>query len=303
MVANTCVVVTDTHRLGAIANLAKTMGGAVSALVIGTDELLENVRGMDFDAIRHYRLDDGAPAEALAGAVARDAAVCPPGLIVSSDEPAARMILGAIAGACRAAVVGSVDAFEPADDGVLLTRRVAGGKAYEKVRAAGPVAAVFVGADEEAPAGEAVEVVECETSPNGDRITSVEHSANSGLDTAARIVGVGMGVRNRGGVALAQGLAEAIDATMACSLPVCDDMHWFGPESVIGSSHSQVAPELYITLGISGSPNHTSGARDAKVIVAVNSDPKAGIFNVANYGIVGDVFDVVPELQKALAKD
>ncbi len=78
-------------------------------------------------------------------------------------------------------------------------------------------------------------------------------------------------------------------------------MHWYTADRVLGSSHNSAAPELYVAVGISGSPNHTSGVRDAKVIVSINNDENAEIFQHSKYGILGDLYKVVPALTQALS--
>ena len=77
-------------------------------------------------------------------------------------------------------------------------------------------------------------------------------------------------------------------------------MRWFDAHRVVGSSHNSIAPDLYIAVGISGQPQHLSGVRDAKVVLAINSDPDARIFRNCDYGILGDLYKVVPALTAAL---
>ena len=89
---------------------------------------------------------------------------------------------------------------------------------------------------------------------------------------------------------------------MACTLPVSEDSHWYPAEQVLGSSHNSASPDLYIALGISGSPNHMSGVKGARVVVAVNNDDKAEVFKRCDYGVVADLYDFVPALKGALGE-
>ena len=119
------------------------------------------------------------------------------------------------------------------------------------------------------------------------------------LTAAERIVSVGRGIKGPEHLALIQQLAAALGAEIAASRPICD-AGWLPMERQIGSSGQTVAPKLYLALGISGAIQHLVGMKGAKTIVAVNKDAEAPIFEVADFGIVGDLFDVVPAMIAAL---
>jgi electron transfer flavoprotein alpha subunit len=119
------------------------------------------------------------------------------------------------------------------------------------------------------------------------------------LSKADRIVAVGRGIRDAHHVALAQDLAKALGAELGASRPVCDS-GWVPMDRQIGSSGQTVAPKLYVALGVSGAIQHLVGMKGSAVVVAINKDPDAPIFEIADYGIVGDLFEIVPEILKAL---
>ena len=127
------------------------------------------------------------------------------------------------------------------------------------------------------------------------------HELADGVDltNADIIVSVGRGIQDEKNIALAEQLAKSLDAEVGASRPVCD-AGWISADHQVGSSGQTVAPKLYLALGISGSIQHMVGAKGSKTIAAINTDPKAPIFKSADYGIVGDVLEVVPELIKAL---
>jgi electron transfer flavoprotein alpha subunit len=119
------------------------------------------------------------------------------------------------------------------------------------------------------------------------------------LSQAERIVAVGRGIKSQENIALAEKLAAALGAELAASRPICD-AGWLPMERQIGSSGQTVAPKLYVAVGISGAIQHVVGMKGARTIVAINKDGDAPIFEVADYGIAGDLFDVLPALTKAL---
>jgi electron transfer flavoprotein alpha subunit len=119
------------------------------------------------------------------------------------------------------------------------------------------------------------------------------------LSQAERIVAVGRGIKGQENLQLAQQLAQAMGAELAASRPICD-AGWLPMDRQIGSSGQTVAPKLYVALGISGAIQHLVGMKGSRTIVAVNKDPEAPIFEIADYGIVGDLFEVVPAMIAAL---
>jgi len=121
------------------------------------------------------------------------------------------------------------------------------------------------------------------------------------LSQAERIVAVGRGIRAQEHIALAEKLAAALGAQLAASRPICDS-GWLPMERQVGSSGQTVAPKLYVALGISGAIQHVVGMKGARTIVAINKDADAPIFEIADYGIVGDLFDIVPAIITELEK-
>ena len=119
------------------------------------------------------------------------------------------------------------------------------------------------------------------------------------LGSAQRIVSVGRGIKGAENIPLVQELATALGAELAASRPICDN-GWLPMERQVGRSGQTISPKLYLAIGISGAIQHLVGMKGSQCIVAINKDPDAPIFEVADYGIVGDLFEVVPALIGAI---
>jgi electron transfer flavoprotein alpha subunit len=128
-----------------------------------------------------------------------------------------------------------------------------------------------------------------------------EAKAAVDLSQAERIVAVGRGIKTAENLPIAEKLAKAFGAELAASRPICDN-GWLPMERQIGSSGQTVAPKLYVALGISGAIQHLVGMKGARTIVAINKDAEAPIFEIADYGIQGDIFEIAPALVAELEK-
>ncbi len=128
-----------------------------------------------------------------------------------------------------------------------------------------------------------------------------EAKATVDLTKSEIIVAVGRGIKSQENIAIAEQLAEVLGADIAASRPICDS-EWLPIDRQIGSSGQTVAPKVYIALGISGAIQHIVGMKNASTIIAINKDSEAPIFDIADYGIVGDLFEAVPVLIEEIKK-
>lgn len=142
------------------------------------------------------------------------------------------------------------------------------------------------------PASKEIEVVNIEK----------EEKEGVNIEAAEIIVSVGKGFKRKEDIELAIKLAKILGGELGCSRPIAADLKWLSEERWIGLSGHKVKPKLYIAVGISGQTQHIAGIRDSEVIVAINNDPDAPIFKYADYGIVGDLYKVLPKLIEEIQK-
>jgi electron transfer flavoprotein alpha subunit len=126
-----------------------------------------------------------------------------------------------------------------------------------------------------------------------------EASQTVDLSAAQVIVSVGRGIGEESNIPIVQELADALGAELAASRPICDN-GWLPMERQVGSSGQTVSPKLYLAVGISGAIQHLVGMKGSRAVIAINKDENAPIFEVADFGVVGDLFEIVPELTKAV---
>lgn len=291
----TWIVVTESKEL--TSTLAVIGDTSVAALVVGTKELADLAAATAVARVVWMETANGTPAEAFAKAAAEILAADGATLIAGGSSPAACAILGATAVALGATLLSSVSSI----DGTSVVQNGLGGRVIETVSYEGPLVVSVVPAEASVSEGSAP-VEQNLATPNAVQLSSTESLASSsGVTDAQRVVSVGRGLKQKDDLALIETLAAAANAEVGCSMPVADDLGWVAKERYVGRSGQHISPQLYLAVGISGAPQHLEGIREAKVVAAINSDPEAHIFGAANYGIVGDLYEVVPALTKALA--
>ena len=300
------IIVTEAGPVAGMTAAARELGGTVTAVVVGPRPLAESTAACDCDSVQWFATPDSVPAEALALQVTDLVAAASPRLVLALDDPAGRVLLAAAATRLGAALVSSVPRLSVEGDNLVVTRPAVEGRVVETLVVPGALAGVFDGEDVDVVSRAPAAITE--VAPSGMALsmriieTTVAPGEAAGLQQAERVVSIGRGVRKREDIALVEELADAAHAKMACTLPICDDMRWYDESHVVGTSTQQIAPDLYIAVGVSGQPQHMSGVRAAKVIVAINNDPEATIFKKCHFGILGDLYEIVPALTAAFKR-
>jgi len=267
----------------------------------------ERVIAVEHQALRDYTADGSVLA--LSAVIEQEQ----PALVFLPHTYQTRDFAPALAARLGRALITDVTGLKKEGDRIVYVRPMFQGKLSADVAAAGPpphLVTCQIGAfraDNAARGAAGAPVVKAAIDIDATRIRQKpeapfkEAKQAVDLSQAARIVAVGRGIKGQEHVKIAEQLAQALGAEVAASRPICD-AGWLPMDRQIGSSGQTVAPKLYVALGISGAIQHLVGMKGSRTIVAINKDADAPIFEVADYGIVGDLFEVVPAIVAELNK-
>jgi electron transfer flavoprotein alpha subunit len=303
------------ETLAAAQQFAGELGVTASAAVLGsgidalagelTTRQLEKVYAVEHDLLKDYTPDAWCLAlRQLIDQVKPQVVVFPHTYQVRDFLPKLATVLGKVA-------VSDVISHRVDNGQLVLVRQLFQGKVNADVRFAGDgphFASLQAGAyraDRIVEGTAAVEKFAPQIAASDIRTKPLDLFREStravDLGAAEIIVSVGRGIKEADNIPLVQQLANALGAELAASRPICD-AGWLPMERQVGSSGQTVAPKMYMAVGISGAIQHLVGMKGSRTIVAINKDANAPIFEVADYGIVGDLFQVVPELIEAIKK-
>ncbi len=294
--------------------LAKMLGTTCSVAVFGAgiSPLTTELAGRKLDKVFSVQHDLLAEYTADGSVIALEQAIrqAGPEYVVFPHTYQVRDFAPALATRFGQVLISDVIAIHP---GPVFVRQLLQGKLnadYRPIAAASSETPCFISVQagtfsaDSLEAGQA-EIIPVELTLNADQIRNKpgerfrESAQTVDLSAAPLIVSVGRGIKEEENIAIVQELADALGAELAASRPICDN-GWLPMERQVGSSGQTVAPKLYLAVGISGAIQHLVGMKGAKTIIAINKDENAPIFEIADYGIVGDLFEVVPALTKAI---
>jgi electron transfer flavoprotein alpha subunit len=305
------------HSFEAVAasqDLGKQLQQPVSAVVLGAgqSELAQQVAGYDLAKViyaNNEKLRDYTP-DGYTDAMERVVRQVDPSLVVMPHTYLVRDYAPKLAARFGKSLISDCIRAKVADGSITFTRRIFLGKLDADVVSDGkaPVFATFQSGayrSDQAAKGSGAKVETMEVEVGEIRMTpeapfqEVKQAVD--LSKAEIIVAIGRGIKSKENIALAEKLAEVLGGDIAASRPICD-AEWLPIDRQIGSSGQTVAPKLYVALGISGAIQHLVGMKNSGTIAAINKDPEAPIFDIADYGIVGDLFEAVPVLTEEIKK-
>ncbi|NCI46876.1 electron transfer flavoprotein subunit alpha/FixB family protein [Sediminibacterium soli] len=291
------------------AKLAEQLGTTAEALVLGTvqDDLaalgrygVKKVHQAANEAFNH--LDAQVYAKAIADAVTQTGA----DIVIFSHNQTGKAVAARVAVRLKAGIVAGANALPDTSNGFTVRKSVFSGKAFANVSITSPVKVISLNPNSyhvtEGTGTAEVTALAIQPETSRVKITAVNKvSGEVPLTEADVVVSGGRGLKGPENWNLVTDLAHVLHAATACSRPVAD-AHWRPHHEHVGQTGIQIAPNLYIAIGISGAIQHLAGVNRSKVIVVINKDPEAPFFKAADYGIVGDAFEVVPKLTEEIRK-
>jgi len=285
--------------------LKKSLSGPVTVLALNDADAKE-LAALGADKVLVLQAAGGWP-EGLSEAISGLVSTAAPSIFLVGGTLPGKHIGAYVAAKLNLAMVTDAKSLKVENGKLLTTRLLFAGLALCEEESVLPVVATipsrtFLPPNAAGKAG-AAETVKAETDSRV-AISDITRAESSGVDigAATRVVAVGRGFRKQEDLKLAQDLASVFHAEIACSRPVAEEEHWLPIDHYVGISGHTVKPELYVAVGISGQVQHMVGARESKVIAAIDNDEHAPIFEAADYGIVGDLYEVLPLLTAALKK-
>ncbi len=288
---------------------AQALGTSCEAIVLGTADNAAALGTYGAAKVHHVadasldKLDSQVYAAVIAEAVEQLGAK----VVVMTHTSTGKSLLGRLAARLKAGSVPGVNSVPTVDGGTFAVKKpVFSGKAYATVAIHSDIKLISVMGNSMQPAevGSAAEVAALGVAVPASRTVVKEVSRMEGvtpLPEAELVVSAGRGMKGPENWGIIEELAEVLGATTACSRPV-SDVGWRPHHEHVGQTGIAIRPNLYIAAGISGAIQHLAGVNSSKTIVVINKDPEAPFFKAADYGVVGDLFDVVPRLTEAIRK-
>lgn len=311
-VTNVLVFSDVESRLAEVMSGARQLGETVSAFVIGDQSQIAKAHALGADKV--YALGEKESSriiESYAETMAQTIAAATDSAVILLPGTRCGKALASLLGVkLKAGVVTEASEITIEADGISCRRMAYGGLAQGVEKITAPFAVITISGGTFCPAeedstrqGETINVAYIEPQ---NAVKCLERRPKEAtqvdLSKAKRIVSIGRGIAQQEDIQIAEKLAQAIGAELGCSRPIAEAERWLEQERYVGISGVMPKPEIYLALGISGQIQHMVAANSAQVIVAVNKDKNAPIFQFADYGLVGDLYKVIPALTEAFGE-
>jgi len=226
-------------------------------------------------------------------------------VVVFSNNVNGKAIAPRVAARLKAGLVSGAVALPDTANGFVVRKNVFSGKAFANVSINTPIKVIALNPNsypvKEGEGSAEIAPLNVTAAPRVKVVSTTQASGQVPLTEAEIVVSGGRGLKGPENWGMIEDLAKVLGAATACSRPVAD-AHWRPHNEHVGQTGIAIAPNLYIAIGISGAIQHLAGVNRSKVIVVVNKDPEAPFFKAADYGIVGDAFEVVPKMTEAVKK-
>ena len=300
------VMIDEASALSELCAGAGAVAARVTAILFGSEAEAAGAAGCGADRLLYCQPSDGAVPEDYAAAVAQEVKKEASALVIVNNTIRGRCLAGKLGVLLDTAVLTSVNALERSGEELVCCRMVYGGMAQRSEVFTKPYGVLTVGGGVFEAAAEPAQaaVAPFEGLPQGGlKRIACTPKKEGGVDLVAakRIVDVGRGLAQEADLELCRKLAAALGAEVGCSRPVAENNKWLPKSNYMGITGVQVKPELIVALGVSGQIQHIGGINKSRVIVAVNKDKSAPIFKNADFGVVGDLYKVVPALIEKLS--
>ncbi len=291
------------------AKVAEQLGTTAEAIVLGAvSDDLASLGKYGVKKIHHVANDtlNNLDAQVYTKVIAQVAAACNAKLIIFSNNLNGKAIAPRLSVRMKAGLVAGAVALPDTSNGFVVRKNVFSGKAFANIAVSTDVKIIALNPNAfQVITGEGLaEVVPFNASVDAPKVKVTAVNKTSGeivLTEAEIVVSAGRGLKGPENWGMVEELAKTLHAATACSRPVAD-AHWRPHNEHVGQTGYAIAPNLYIAIGISGAIQHLAGVNRSKVIVVINKDPEAPFFKAADYGIVGDAFEVIPKFTEAIRK-
>ncbi len=290
------------------AKVAESLGTQCIAVVIGKAENVGNLGKYGVSKVLHVNADQEIEfdSQALTSVITQVASENGANTVILANTSNGKSLTGRLAIKMNAGNVSGVNSLPDTSNGFIVSKSVYSGKAVANynITTSNKVISLMGNTLQIQEVGQAVSPENITVALPATKLKVIERKTSEGivpLPEAELVVSAGRGMKGPENWGIIEELASALGATTACSRPVAD-AHWRPHHEHVGQTGVAIRPNLYIAAGISGAIQHLAGVNNSKVIVVINKDPEVPFFKAADYGVVGDLFEVVPRLTAAIKK-